>query len=300
MASLFSMSGAPGSLYESIRTSDHPSEQEARARIDRLWSSYRPFADRHFVQEFRLRTHDRYWEMYLTCLLLSQDRQVECPKPKGPDILVIDGNRSVWIEAVTASGGDDSNPDRVTEPERAAAFIYPEDQVVLRYRNSIDAKWSKYQVYQDEGIVSDRDAWVIAVHGAGVPLAWVDDDDVPRIVKALLPFGVERATIDLATGAVVASDYEYRPAIARTSGSLVSTDLFLDPAFDLLSAVVFSGANISNAPASDGEDLLLVHNPRARNPLPVGWLAAGREFYVQQTGDQYELRNLDHRHEGSG
>jgi len=292
MESLFEYDGQAGSLYEALRTSDHPAERSAHERIDNLWSVFEPYADDHFAQEFRLQTHSRYWEMYLTCMMLDQGRDIECPKP-GPDILVHEDRGKVWIEAVTASQGVLESADRVPDVEPGVAFTYPEDQILLRYRNAIEEKTQKFTHYVKSAIVSITDACVIAVHSGGIPLTFIDHE-VPDIVKAVLPLGLEQITRRVSDGAFINSGYQYRSNITKSSGSKVATDIFLNPAYAAISAVLFSSANISNPPQAMGSDLILVHNPKAAVPLPSGWLGVGMEFSAYSADRGFELKRIVH------
>ena len=236
--------------------------------------------------------------MYLTCLLLDSGGDVVCPKP-GPDVLLTGPSFRTWIEAVAAGPGDPDKPDSVTDQPCGVAFVYPEGQVLLRYRSAIEAKRRKFRHYVDKGIVGGSDRRVIAVSGAGIPLAFLDHDP-PDIVKAVLPFGDDYAAIDVATGEVVDTGFTYRPELIKSTGNPVSTDIFLGPDYADISGVLFSTTNISNPPPSPGEDLVFVHNPRAANPLPDGWLGLGREYGVAVSHERLELVRTDQGAAGSG
>lgn len=291
MESLFEEPGEPGSLYEAIRSGSHHEEIATRRRVDELWLHFAPHADRQFAKEFRAQPHSRYWEMYLTCVLLGQQREVECKKP-GPDILVREGRLRIWIEAVNPGPGVTHLPDSVRPTEPGVVFEYPEEQILLRYRSAIEEKRCKFDEYLKSGIVEAADARVVAVSAAGIPLAWLDHDP-PDMVKAVLPFGATQLEIDTATGELGDEAYSYRPAIRKASGKAVATDVFLDPDYSGISAVIFSNANISNPPPSPGHDLVLVHNPKACVCLQRGWLGVGREYEATVTDRGLELTNFD-------
>ena len=288
MSSLFEDGGPENSLFEAIRTGVRPPEVETRQRADAYWSTFEPFADRNFASEFRIHSHERYWEMYLTCLLLEQGRPIECPKP-GPDILVDEPSGRIWIEAVAASRGASESPDRVPDFDYGVAFEYPEEQILLRYRTAIDQKHGKFDKYATDGIVASSETCVVAVHAGGTPLASSDDEEVPRIAQAVFPFGEIFVQLEATTGTVIRSGREYRPAIAKSSGSVVSTDLFLDPQYAAISAIFFSSAGISNPPIAPGADIIVVHNPLATNPLERGWLGCGAEYVLEARKTAYEL-----------
>ena len=111
--------------------------------------------------------------MYLTCTLLQQSHQhgysLSCPKRKklgGPDILVEYGDFRIWIEAVTATNGAPTKPDSLAKPERGQEeYTIPDERIILRYTTALYEKHKKYLEYRAQGIVTESDAYVIAVNG---------------------------------------------------------------------------------------------------------------------------------------
>ncbi len=77
--------------------------QEMRRRLHGIWSRFEPYADKDFCKEFARRPHQRFWEMFLACHLINNGKQL-IPKSKhpgkGPDILIEEQGRGIWIEAV--------------------------------------------------------------------------------------------------------------------------------------------------------------------------------------------------------
>ena len=109
-------------LYEGLHgpKGDRFDARFARARehCEVLWSEFCEFADPNFKREFATKTHERWFEMYLTVSLDRAGYEVKCPKP-GPDLLLHVGGKRIWIEAVCASSGELGRPDSVPrmEPE---------------------------------------------------------------------------------------------------------------------------------------------------------------------------------------
>lgn len=75
---------------------------KARAHCEDLWIDFQEFADPNFRAEFAYRTHERWFEMYLTVSLIRAGHKVICRKP-GPDILLKEDGRRIWIEATCAT-----------------------------------------------------------------------------------------------------------------------------------------------------------------------------------------------------
>lgn len=63
------------------------------------------------------------------------------------------------------------------------------------------------------------------------------------------------------------------------------TVFFEDETFSGISAIVYSAENILNSPRDSedmGEDLVIVHNPLAANPLPQGFFPFGSEYRLRR------------------
>ena len=80
----------------------------AKAHCEDLWSDFWEYADEHFVDEFRVNFHQRWFEMYLTVSFIRAGLAVESQN-SGPDISLALGERRVWIEAVCATEGQMGN-----------------------------------------------------------------------------------------------------------------------------------------------------------------------------------------------
>jgi len=281
--SLFEHPGPDGSLFETLRLRDDPYAREAKTAVDALWGCFQRLADRDFPQEFRRHMHSRYWEMYLTATLGQRGKNLECPKP-GPDILVHEDLRRIWIEAVAPSQGAEGSEDRVPDmPPINTNQYYPEEAIILRYRAAMSEKHQKYKKYLEEGIVSAGDACVIAINSSNIDTAFVGGT-VPHIVQTVFPIGCLRLHLRGADFKVVGADHSYRATLRKVSGSRVDTDIFLNPDYSLLSAVLFSNRSVFGRPMQLGEEFILVHNPIAVNPLRFGWLGFGIE-YTAKCGD---------------
>ena len=118
--SLFSGNPANAcSTYRYILDSKKSTDRAGREHCEELWNEYRSFADPHFLEEFPLHTHQRWFEMYLTVSLIRAGLNVECSKLKkrgAPDVLITDDDRKIWIEAVCPTAGTEGKPDSVPDP----------------------------------------------------------------------------------------------------------------------------------------------------------------------------------------
>ncbi len=221
--------------------------------------------------------------MYLACVLLDQQRfelQLKT-REKGPDICLKAKDTKVWIEAVAPSGGD--GPDAVVQPKLEVGqiqwFTPPEEKIILRYLNAIFTKHSRYNTYCEDGIVKKGEPYIIAVNGRRVPYSKADDD-IPYIIKAILPFGNSEVDIDVETNKIIGQGYEYRPEITKANNSAVPTQIFLNKHYSGITGILFSNSDLLNRPQVSGTEFVFLHNPLADNPLPRGWLPIGYEYWV--------------------
>jgi type I restriction enzyme S subunit len=229
--------------------------------------------------------------MYLTCALLEHGPRlgyaVACHKP-GPDVLLEFKDRCIWIEAITATDGDPAKPDSVGHPDPAKPGQIPDEKIVLRYTNAIDAKYRKYLEYLEKGIVAEEDSYLIAVNGYPLSYGWADPE-IPRILKAVFPLGHLQFIFDRKTLKRVETKHQFRPAIFKSSGKDVSTAGFMSEQYAGISGILYSRANAYMTARPLGSDFLIAHNPMAGHPVRLGSLAADRE-YVAKPVDRDVIR----------
>ncbi len=120
------------------------------------------------------------------------------------------------------------------------------------------------------------------MNGGAIPSA-SKEIDIPRIVRCVLPFGNEVIEIDIDSLEVLDVHHQYQGASYKESGSPVSTNIFLNSDYDVISAILFSNVDALNYPNYPGNDFVLIHNPIAKNPLPRGFIKLGREYWVENS-----------------
>jgi hypothetical protein len=264
---------------------------DEQAFVERLWKRYQPFAECGFAGRFSdpEQTQAMFWEMYLTCVLLQEGHNVKVlPAPKrgrrGPDALVEDlkdNGKRVWFEANAPGCGGMENNDKV--PDYTGKFGchgIPDSEITLRYTGALRNKREAYVRYQADGTIKPDDACVIAI-SAGSILHASKEAGLPRIIKAVLPFGAPIAHLDLENHRIVDETYEYRPYLQRSDGDAATTRFFEDQANSLISAVVFSYRNTwCRTPDLLGHDIICIHNPLAVVPIRRGFFSIGREFWI--------------------
>lgn len=252
--------------------------------LELMWEKYEPFADNQFQIEIRNQFHARYWEMYLGYTLLLLGFNLKKKKYQiGPD-LEIDSINGIVIEATTSSGGtgeDSIKMEKLNPGETEWCFV-PDNQIILRYRSSIEDKFKKLTKYISNGIIDDNQPFIIAINGRHVPYSILDDEP-PNIIKALFPIGNPFVTLDKDFNKIIKQGYHYQPKISKKNQEQISTKIFLDPSYASISGIIFSNSDIFNFPNVIGMDLILIHNPLATNPLNFGWLQIGREYWIENS-----------------
>lgn len=249
--------------------------------LESIWAFYEPYADANFLVEIRNQFHARFWEMYLAYTLSKLGfRLIPVKSQKGPDICISPDGNVVWIEAIAPSRG--TGNDAVPQPNLSGpneCSRVPEEKIILRYASAISAKFQKYVTYLDDGLVKENEPFIIAVNGREIPYS-LFEDEVHYIVQSVLPIGPLTTILDANTYQTIRDERAYRPAIVKQNRASVSTRIFLDSDYSGISGVLFSNVAVVDRPSIVGSDFVFVHNPLARNPVPLHWLPVGWEYWV--------------------
>lgn len=267
--------------YSNIRASANAKTEAARKHCECLWKDFEPLADDHFLNEFPLHLHERWFEMYLTVTLMRAGFTIQSTN-HGPDILLISNGRRIWIEAVCATAGEEGKPDTVPQPvyseigEDPVVTNQPTDQIVLRVRNALHAKEKKFIEYRTKGIVAQNDLTLIAINIHAIPYAWMDLNDFMR--RTLYGLGNLTITIDQRTLQVTDQKYEERSSISKTTGNSVSVQPFVDRSMAHISGVLGSWEDCVNLAKNPGDGFVIYPNLSAENPWPKKTLNFGDEW----------------------
>lgn len=282
--SLFSERRPPlDPLYAALRDGTHPIQTAIREFVDGLWPAFSSHADRSFGTKIALpgQFHSRYWELYFVSYLLSAGYAVSAPKP-GPDAGIRCGGTTVWFEATAPGPGVDGAADSVPDPDPASddALPCPDHRTILRYRGAFREKAdNQYYRHRARRIIGPSDPYVIALNGGAMLDAKVDGNR--GILAALYGVGGDLLVFP-SNGQPAQVVTCYVPAVRRTSGAPVATNVFLGPCYSHVTAVLFSGISAGNPLSLTPNDFVLLQNPNAINPLPASclpsipeWIATG-------------------------
>ena len=300
--SLFRQAGEFDSVeFTRLRNERDTFHSEQRKYIDALWNRTKSFLDSNFVSEFARQTPQRFWELRLAATLLDLNFELERTGEGRPDFCTRtkDGHR-LWIEAVSPTLGHEGNPDRAPDGIADGRFrAVPEEALLLRYTQALAAKHLAFQRFREAGIVSASDRCVIAISSSALG-RYSDRDDPPRIMGALFPVGRRLLRVDPESLDIEAMRYDFRDAIRRTTGTSVSTAMFLAPAYADISGVILDSARATGWRQQAYGLFKTIHNPLATLPLPKGWFSIGHEYVVTHLGDRnYEMEWTAHCKDGS-
>jgi len=204
----------------------------------------------------------------------------------------------MWVEATAPTPGAEGSNDRVRAPIGQPIFgAELERTTSLRYLSAIRDKRGQYRRALAAGLVHADDGYAVAISGSQIPLADLDPEhEPPRIVKALFGIGAATLTVELGTGNVSQGRPSQRVSFRKSAGEEISACLFLTPDAEEISAILFDPHHVKNRPErrgkEPGRDLVVVHNPFAHIPFPIGAVRSGREFFVALTMEDRRARRL--------
>lgn len=241
--------------YRNIRDLDNDTCTEIRRLLEVYWDQCKDFMDEKFREEFARQPDARFWEIYLCRRLLNAGHPLVKRKErpaKGPDFFIDDGDRRVWIEAVTFGHGHVENPDRVPEMEFRSveddgplvAQPVPVNEVELRISSVFDKKSNKFKEYAINGLVGINDVNLIAINPGKVSMhAGYEGRGSPMCV--LYPLGDQYVTFFKDTDKT-ASGYHLRTEIKKALGREVPIGVFADEQHNYVSAVIWSKTTLGN------------------------------------------------------
>lgn len=291
----------------------HPREVTYRQYLASACEDFvnRGLADPKFVRELASGSNQKFWACISEALVADRLRDkifgVRQRLGEGPDFLVMDGSRRVWIEVVCPEAA--GVPTNWLNPQSGVVVNFPHEQILLRWTSAIKAKAEALigradhtqEGYLNSGVVALNDAYVIAVNGcqlrSGPFPSLFGISQFPFAAEAVFPIGPYQVRIDTETLAVVDRGHQHRPYVLNRNGARVPAYTFLDPRFNPISAVWAVDLNGGTA-FGNSEPTAVVHNPNATNPILPGFLPADDEYVATAEGDEFVLSKAPARHAG--
>ena len=272
------------SWYVAARSGTRPDQKMARKNCEDLWRIYAPYADEHFLSEFPLQFHQRWFEMWLTVFLIRAGHHVTCPKP-GPDVRIKLDGQVVWIEAVCATAGLEGKPDSVPKPVYGQVSKTPMNAYALRVTNALRTKAKAFKGYIAQGIVRADDLVVIAINvhemGLGPHLR-----DVMKL--ALYGQGNLVLRFDRFTKEFVDTRHKAVKSISKISNTaLVGTQPFLDSSMRHVSAAWGFMGCAANSCSDIAADCIQSPNLTGINRWAERMISLGREWKFEDSRDEW-------------
>jgi hypothetical protein len=89
--------------------------------------------------------------------------------------------------------------------------------------------------------------------------------------------------IDRESSKIVGRSHEHRPIVLNKNSAPVSTGMFLEPAYAAISAIWATDIDEWVLVHKARKQSVVIHNPFATTPIPLGWLPCHKEYVVSQT-----------------
>jgi hypothetical protein len=284
---------------------DHPKTVALRQYLTNTCTDFvsSGMADPKFIRELTSGENQKFWACISEALVADRLKGMNFgarkTKGSGPDFMVMDGSRKVWIEVVCPEPVD--VPADWLAPQPGGVIKFPHKDILLRYTSAIKVKAEalvgsldgKKKGYLNSKVVAPEDAYVIAVNGcqlrSGPFPALIGISQFPFAAEAVFPIGPYQLMIERKTLKVVDRGHQHRPFVLNKNRAEVPAYTFLDPRFNPISAIwtvdLNGGFAIGNA-----EPMAIIHNPNATNPISPGFLPADDEYIADAEGDELVLR----------
>lgn len=235
---------------------------ERRERFEKLFEMYKDHCDSHFLSQVKYHFHQRTWEMYVGCSLLSRGIKFTA-NDKGADFLIEDNGKKTWIECVACTEGE--GDDRVPPMLYGTVNSVPESEMCIRIAGAIYDKYRDYQSFLGKSVSKD-DAYIIAVNTGG--FSFPPDGALPLILRCL--FAIGHPTITFPRDGVGEATHGWSRvfSLKKKNGSDVPMDFFLKHEHAGISGAMYCSKNVLNHQEPIGSDILGISNLYANQPFP--------------------------------
>ena len=283
--------------YINLRGATEGDLLKIRQWLELLWTQYHCYADSQFPQKFAAEPESRFWEMYLTCCLLDNKKMV-IPRNDSsiaagdnrPDILIDEGCRRIWIEAVAPTSGEPCNINSVPPLEANNAddetYTVHEgslDRILLRVTSAVKNKNEQLAKYRKERLIQPKDLSIIAITVGSIHANFFLDEIV-EAARAVYPIGDQYVRFDSSLREIVESGRVESRSIPKVTPEGHTTPIkqtaFLDPKYDGISGLIWSRMSIGDCLDLQSHGLKYIHNVRGAR-LRGQWIPWKEEFTAE-------------------
>lgn len=249
-------------------------------------------ADKHFSSEYyspnKGKFFQRLWEINLGLWLSDQGFMLESAEI-GPDFSTTINGKRLWIEAVSPTPqGILIDFFKVRAGEEFVVKDYPYNEIMLRVTSALSGKMRRYREYLTDGVVSNRDCFVVAVDFSQLDfMAHIGISQMPTVVEAVYPVGPQYISIERDTLGQVGSGCVFKDEAKKFSANRVVSvekDLFLRSEYNCVSCVLGAISRIEGVIWS-----ALVHNMNAESKVDSGIMAVNNEYHASMDRDVLSL-----------
>lgn len=216
-------------------------------------------------------------ELYIVEALLNNNIKLKHRGNAGLDI---------WIENIKGWGEFVAATDDETEKNRSLerAVSPSEDYHLLRLTSVINVKIGKAKRDIEKGLVKEAEPIILFVSSCGLrdPFLLTPEGSISSYLRTVFPLGETVLHVNpVAETSEMRRDYKL--GIPK-KGTLIYNDFFLRSENAHISAIVFSFQTIlqhyffPEVKFESGNDFVIIHNPLAKNPIPVGLLKSHHEY----------------------
>ncbi len=230
--------------------------------------------------------------MFISTFLEQRAFKFKCPQI-GPDFMVKLASETLWLEAVAPSLSDELK--RLSEiKDPPEVYSVPSHEYQSRYTSALLYKKQKVDKYIDDEIIKGTDQIIIAINGAHLGL----DGDIgisqqPVILEVLFGIGPISITINRESNKAVDMSLTYEEFLEKKNGAKVEKQIFWSGEYRNISAVLHSNTNPwYTALHGKSRNVILVHNPFAKNPIKNNLFKGVTEFFMDtENGEIAKFEN---------
>lgn len=229
---------------------------ERKEKIDRLWQTFAPYADKHFLKQYKHNFSQRLWEMYIGVTFLKNGFKISA-NDIGPDFLI---NDTFYLECTMCQNAKSiKSPSFVPEvPKNGSVFSPPSNQVLLRFTSSMSDKVGKIEKQMENGKIKKLPL-IIAISTSDISY-FEDYFGIPIPIAAL--FGLGHLQVNQNGD----SSFKFMQSISKGEVQ-INTNHFTNNEYEICNGVLYSNTQVISYPQKIGSDLIYVNNPHAKLPL---------------------------------
>lgn len=196
----------------------------------------------------------------------------------------LDASKHYYIECVCASAGDKKNGlDRFCGFDKMIDYNAKKAIINSRFTSVLQAKVSFYQSHAKISIFTDK-PYIIFLSAGELAYEYLTEEYGFALTDILLGRGSPQITINAETNEVIKQDYSHNDVFRKWNGKDIGCNLFCDPSFTCVSAILFTTAVLTECYSPS--NTWLFSNPYAKIPIVkkdfhrlVYWSGKPEEMY---------------------